>query len=385
MDIVLFIVAISLFIAVHEFGHLVAARSVGMKATAYFIGFGPKIWSFRRGETEYGLRGLLLGGYVKILGMNALEEVDPADRERSFSSKPLLSRIVVLVAGVFTNFVLALLLIVVALAAFAVPLDAQGRPAIADDAVATIASVQENSAAQAAGVRVGDRVVSVNGQRVSSFTDLPAMIREHAGEQVSLGIERGGRALELTAALPALGAEGTGVLGVSQAPLIGRIPLSQLAREATVGQYGIVSMTTQTVAGLGQALSPQNIGVWLGQLDGGERSDGLISIVGAGQIASVFLREGQFFSVLLLMANINLVLGLLNILPLPPLDGGHVATNVFEDIVRRWRRRKNQNDDWRLDPRVTAPITIAVFVFLTLIGVTAIFIDLMNPASQLLQ
>jgi membrane-associated protease RseP (regulator of RpoE activity) len=389
---VLFILAIALFVAVHEFGHLVAARLTGMKATAYFIGFGPKIWSFKPGETEYGLRAILLGGYVKVVGMNSLEEVDPADSDRSFRSKPLSSRIFVLVAGVVMNFLIALLLIGVALAAFPVPLDAQGTPVSAANALETneIAAVVEGSAAQAAGVQVGDRIVSVNGQPVSSFIELRTQIRESAGERVRLGVERDGSMLELTATLPALGGEQDAVLGVAPvvppAPQTGRISLSQLPREATIGQYGIVTMITQSAVGLGQVLHPERLASLFGQLDGGERSvNDPISVVGVGQIASTLLREGELFAVLFLMAHVSVLLGLLNILPVPPLDGGQVVTNSIEDVIRRWRRRRNKDDDWSLDPRVTAPIAATVFAFLLLVGVTAIVIDLMNPASQLLQ
>src|SRR3954471_14025073 len=157
------IVGLIMMVMLHEAGHYLAARRAGMKATEFFLGFGPRLWSFRRGETEYGVKALPAGGYVRIIGMSNLEEVDAADEPRTFRRGTTTNRLIVILAGVTVNILLAWVLFTVALA---------GQGKLADGPNTTAVRIVQGSAAADAGLRVGDRFVAINGAPVHSWEDL---------------------------------------------------------------------------------------------------------------------------------------------------------------------------------------------------------------------
>ncbi|MFN8041482.1 MAG: site-2 protease family protein [Acidimicrobiales bacterium] len=185
------IVALLISIALHELGHFLAAKWSGMKVTEYFIGFGPRIWSFRRGETEYGVKAIPAGAYVRIVGMNNLDRVDPADEGRTYRSKSYPKRLVTILAGPLTNIALGFLILVAVFSTFGA----------ADDSLWSIKAVSPGSAAAAAGVQPGDRVVAVGGTPVASFDDLGRVLADKAGTATVVTVDRNGTSVDLPAQL----------------------------------------------------------------------------------------------------------------------------------------------------------------------------------------
>ncbi len=182
------ILAIVVSIFLHELGHFVIAKRAGMKVTEFFIGFGPRIWSFRRGETEYGLKAIPAGAYVRIIGMSNLEEVAPEDEARTYRAQSYPKRLATVLGGPMANFAIAAVLLFVVFAGF-------GLGRTTDWAVE---GVVEGSAAAAAGIEVGDRIVAVNGQQIDDFDDLGPAMGQTAGRPTDVTVERGGEEVVLT-------------------------------------------------------------------------------------------------------------------------------------------------------------------------------------------
>ena len=193
LDLVVVIASIIVIVMMHELGHLLAAKRGGMKVTEYFVGFGPRLWSFRRGETEYGIKALPLGGYVKIPGMTNLEEVDPADESRVYREKPFHSRLLVAVAGSAMHFLMAFVLLWVLLTFVGVPNSDQ----VQVQGVSAVGGTPGPAAR--AGVRAGDVIVSVDGVAINgSVNALTSAIRDHPGVPVTMEVDRQGRSVTLT-------------------------------------------------------------------------------------------------------------------------------------------------------------------------------------------
>ena len=178
------IVGLVLTIMLHEFGHYVAAKKSGMKVTEFFLGFGPRIWSFRRGETEYGIKAIPAGGYVRIIGMTNLEEVDPEDEPRTYRQATTGKRLITVLAGIIVNLILALVLVFAVVAVHGVP---------PTEPSTTLDSVIKGSPAQIAGMRSGDRVVSINNAPITDFDSVGKAIRAHNGEPITVVVDRDGR------------------------------------------------------------------------------------------------------------------------------------------------------------------------------------------------
>ncbi len=187
--VLLMVLAIVVSVFLHEMGHYLVAKWAGMKVTEFFIGFGPRIWSFQRGETEYGLKAIPAGAYVRIIGMHTLEEVDPADEARTYRNKPFAKRLPVVLAGPAMNLLIGLILLVVVFAGFGTPRPDQWQ----------ISRVVEGSAAMQAGVLPGDRLVEFAGQPVGEFSDFSDLVRPVAGSDVELVVERNGELVTLNA------------------------------------------------------------------------------------------------------------------------------------------------------------------------------------------
>src|SRR5947208_5748196 len=201
---ILLVVGIVVMVMLHEAGHYAMAKRSGMKVTEYFLGFGPRLWSFRRGETEYGVKALPLGGYVRIVGMHNLEEVDPEDEPRTFRSAPFGKRMVVILAGVTMNLILAVFLF------YGAFLD---RGVITDQPTTTVSQVVAKSAAAKAGFRTGDRIVAVDEKRVTGWSSLKHAIEARGGKSTTFTVVRHGGTTNLQASLRT--DNGKGFLGVS--------------------------------------------------------------------------------------------------------------------------------------------------------------------------
>ncbi len=376
--VVAFCLAMAAVIMLHEAAHFVVAKASGMKATEFFLGFGPRLWSVRKGETEYGIKALPLGGYVKIIGMSNLErDIDPADEPRTYRQASYPKRMAVALAGVTTHFVLAFLLLVVLLSAIGVP--NYDKPTLE---VGTISRLDTGaSPAVDAGFQVGDRIVAVNGTPVSSWDDVPPFIRENPGQPLSFLVEREGVRRELNVVPTTLERNGEtrGFVGISPAPEVETMNPVAATREAAVD---IWRLTTGSFAALGSFFAPGSLASYADQLtnaNSGTPADPedprFISVVGVARIAGQAAESGAF-NVVYLLALMNIFVGVFNLIPLLPLDGGHVAIATYERIRSRRGRR------YQADVGKMMPVAAAVIVVLVLIGVTSIYLDIVKPMSN---
>lgn len=379
MFVAIFVAAIALIILIHEFGHFVTARMFGMKAEKFFIGFGPTLWSTQRGETEYGVKWLPLGGFVKIVGMSPYEDFDEADRDRAYFSKPGWQRAIVICAGSITHFVIAALLLFVALAFL-------GLPPADEPALNAIRAVEPDTPADEAGLEAGDEIVAVDGEPTRDFPALADRIEPRAGEQVELTVRRGQETREVAVTLAEHPNEpGQGFLGFQpQAPDPEPLGLAAGAAATVTGDLSLPRVTAVSIGGIADALSPQGLASWFASFDEDERAaEGPVSLVGAGQIVAELGNQGQIFGVLLMLVQLNIVLGTLNMLPLPPLDGGHFAVVIVEGGVNTLRRRRGRTEPYFVDPARLTPIALLVILFFGTIMLSALYLDLVQPASEL--
>lgn len=374
-NVVLVIVALIFIIFMHELGHYLTAKSAGMKVTEFFIGFGPSIWSFQRGETTYGVKGIPAGAYVRIIGMSNLEEVDPADEERTYRAKPYWRRLSVAVAGSTMHFLMAFVLIFVVFAGF-------GRQNPDSSSWTVGVPPEKPSPAFDAGLQLGDRIVGVDGNAVSNFPELTTYLQAHPGEAVELEVERGGETLAIDATLADHNPDGkkVGYLGIAATAPTERVgPL----RAVIDGTKEMALTAKASVLGLGHIFSPSGVSRYVdtvtGAQGGAEPSDVAAerptSVVGIVQIGGQAAENG-LVNVLYLLFAVNIFIGIFNLLPMLPFDGGHVAIATYEKIRSMISGRAYQADVAKL-----LPLTYVVVLVLALLFVTSVYIDIVDPIS----
>ncbi len=373
-SVLLLVLALVVVIFLHELGHYLTAKWAGMKVTEFFIGFGPRLWSFRRGETEYGLKAIPAGAYVRIIGMSNLEEVPPEEEHRTYRQKPYWRRMSVALAGSTMHFLIALVLIFVLFVGFGVPRFDSDRWV-----VGAISELETGpSPARDAGIELGDRIVAIDGQRFASFAELTEYVRARPGEEVEILVDRDGQRLTLSTTLASRHPSGDriGFLGIGpEYELVRRNPLAG-ARDAVV-ETG--RTTWLSVRALGAFFTPGNLGDYFSRalsppsepVPIEEEGGRLISVVGAVQLASS--QEAGLRGALYFLFAINIFIGIFNLIPLLPLDGGHVAIATYEKIRSRGGRRHHA------DVARLLPLTYAVVAALVLVGVTAIYLDITQP------
>ena len=389
---VIFIVALLISVMLHETGHFVLAKKFGMKVTRYFVGFGPTIWSTWRGDTEYGIKAIPLGGFVKIVGMHSLDDPDdPEDEPRAFRSHPAWQRILVLCAGSATHFILALVL------AFGLALGV----GIANDNVTQIGTISpcvpanvtayDNgtcvpsdrvSPAKQAGLQVGDVVTAVNGRPVSSFTQLTNVIRDTpAGAPVTLTVRRHGQLRTLHTTVAGISGRSGSYLGIGSAVVFQvASPLGAIEYSGTTFGQVLVG-SAQAVAALPAAF-PKLFAKNRGSTEGGQVS----SVVGAAEAtgAEVGSNAGWQFKVsfvLLIIVSLNIFVGAFNMLPLLPLDGGHIAVIIYERIRAWLARLRGRPDPGLVDMAKLLPVSLSLFVIVIFASLTLVAADIVNPIS----
>jgi membrane-associated protease RseP (regulator of RpoE activity) len=373
-----FVVLMLFAIFFHEFGHFITARWAGIKVSKFFIGFGPTLWSFRRGpletivtedgrtitrpETEYGIKALPLGGFVKVVGMSPLEEVSLEDEPRAFDAAPPWKRAIVLAAGSFTHFITAVIVLFLIFTAVGIP--DFNKPTATIDAVADKIAGKPSPAAQA-GLNPGDKIVAINGQPVTRFQQVRDTIRANPGDQFSLTVlSRGSR---LTFVIkPVVETDRGKKVGV-----IGIYPRGKIVR---AGPVRAVQLSGREIKNLlvgfwqhaPEAFSPKSLGL-SGRPPSSNRA---FSILGAGRLASGLVSQGQIALFLFLFVQINVFVAILNLVPLPPLDGGHLLFLLIEKIRRR-----------PVEPRMVLAVTAVVFSLLLVLGVLLVYYDIVSPVT----
>jgi membrane-associated protease RseP (regulator of RpoE activity) len=378
---VLLVLALVACIVAHEFGHYLAAKTGGIKVTEFFVGFGPRLWSVRKGETEYGVKALPLGGYCRIVGMNNLEEVDPRDEARTYRHAPLWRRLTIDVAGSAMHFLIAL---VVLFAMFFWTGDIGNYlPVVpASNPIATISSFKAGaSPAESAGFRIGDRIESVDSRDFTSWDALGAYIRSHAGKRLDFVVSRGGRLVHLYPTPVKL--DTVQVVGPNAPPSsaagfigIGLSPVVHSGVGASVRDAGgaFVHASAGTLRALEHLVSFSGVSSYFHMLTNKQAADNVNNSVRFESpvgVVRILHQAGQsgLPEVLWLVALINIFIGTFNLLPIFPLDGGRVAIALYEGV--RSRRRPYRADIAKLLPLFYAGLAVVLFI-----GVSALFLDL---------
>jgi membrane-associated protease RseP (regulator of RpoE activity) len=364
IGIVVFVLVLIGVVLVHEAGHFFTAKAFGIRVEEFFVGFGPRIWSTRRGETEYGVKAIPAGGYVRIAGMNPFEEVPPEEFPRTFGAKPAWQRAIVIVTGPVTHFVIA----AVALFVFFVAI---GSPTPSKPVVASVQPTLNGapSPAAVAGLRAGDEIVGIDGRAVGSVDRFVASTRSHVGVPISLTVRRDGTTITVraTPVLAAVDGRKVGRLGIGLGEGRERVgPL--IAAGRAVVQTG--SAAKGVVTQLGHVFGPSGL-KRIGELLVGSRPrrpTDVTSVVGATQLAGEAVQAGAWDFLFGIIVIFNVFVGILNLVPLPPLDGGHLAVIAYEKV----RRRKP-------DVRKLVPVTALVTGFIVLLALSLAYIDITNP------
>jgi membrane-associated protease RseP (regulator of RpoE activity) len=371
-----FVLALVFVVFLHELGHYATARWTGMKATEFFLGFGPRIWSFRRGETEFGVKAIWAGAYVKIIGMNNLEEVEPEDESRTYRSKSTRSQVLVASAGSFMHFVVAFLLLATMFLAY-------GRPTVDEDRW-SLGSVVAGTAADEAGIEVGDRPVEIAGEQIDEWADLQEVVSARPNETVDIIVLRDGERVTTVATLGETTLEdGTvqGRLGVSFTDVV--VDEVSIAEVVPTAATEFVDLGVQSVTGVAQFFTPSNLADFAGRVFSAPGADDPtdnpesrpVSVVGVVDIGADVASD-NIWNAIYLFALFNIFIGIFNLAPLPPLDGGHIAVALYERIRTRKGEPRYQIDYERL-----LPVAYGVFMVLVFFGLGALWLDLANPLN----
>ena len=351
-------VAIIFFVTAHEAGHFFAAKATGMKATEFFFGFGPRLWSTRKGETEYGIKAVPLGGYVRIIGMNPLEEVAIEDMGRTYREKKFWEKSVVVLAGVGTNFLIAFLMFLWIFVSNGV-----------NEPTTTVNEVLPDSPAAEAGMEPGDQVVVIGETQIESWEDIIVGLSEAGPGPTTIGVERDGSLIYLDV-----------VLGESETnPEIGYLGVRPEAENVPVGFFEGIGMAGQAVWGgiqdtfysLYQMFRPSSLAQYFSVFGGDTDVPNEIRPVSPIGIVSIGSQTaGDLSAFIGIMAYVNVILATINLLPLFPLDGGHFAVAVYEKLTGR-----------QANMRKLMPVAAAVIGTLFFLGFVAIILDIVNPIS----
>ena len=366
----IFVIGIIVSVFLHELGHYVTARATGMKATQFFLGFGPRLWSFRRGETEYGVRALPLGAYVRIIGMNNLDEVPPADEARTYRQQTYPRRLLVISAGSIMHMLVATVLLFTVYSV---------RGELVEQPGAQVTALSAGGPAAGAGLAEGDIVVSIDGVDVQGAEELGRAVRSHEpGDVVPVVIQRDGaeRTLDVT-----LGANtdsddpnfGRALLGVGSTGV-------DTWEERSIGAAAVNSVTDlfpvawESTQGVVRVLNPVNIVNHLtGETD--DLTTRPTTVVGITQVSGTVGENEGFIGVLLILAALNVFVGVFNMFPLLPLDGGHAAIATYE----RFRERGGRYRRYFTDVSKLMPFAMGVIVVLMFLFMSGLYLDIAKP------
>lgn len=379
------VLGVVLMIFLHELGHFLAAKWSDMQVTEFFIGFGPRIWSFRRGETEYGLRVIPAGAYVKITGMSMLDEVPDDQLDRTYRVKSYPRRLLVAVAGSAMHFAQALVLLFVLFAIVGIP-----GGGLTEDRTWEVSQVLEGSAADDAGLATGDQILAIDGDDVESFQTMAEEIASRPGDDVVLTVERNGEALQVPVTIGTAAQDSDqGQLGIGRSLITSTVgPIEAVG--LSFSEFG--SQTTATLGFFTDFFSPSGISGFADRVaegnqnpepspgSGGGTSEGssnegrIMSIIGAVQLGSDLTENGLLGFVAFFIA-INITIGLINLAPMLPLDGGHVVIATYERV----REFFTKGERYHVDMAKLMPLVYTVFLGLVLLGLSTMYLDIIDP------
>jgi membrane-associated protease RseP (regulator of RpoE activity) len=390
----LFVVALLISIVLHEAGHMVCARWSGGKVTEFFVGFGTRLWSFKRGETEYGIKAIPAGGYVKIVGMTDLDEIEPGDEDRALKNKPARMRLLTLSAGSLTHFLIALVLFFLSPMLFGVQkadasakvghvaacLSADGTPSD------SCAAGAPRSPAAKAGLATGDLITTVNGKRIGNFDALTTALHQLPADQpatIAFTDPQGG---QHTTTIVPIGVKSVTYPDGHTAPgsLVG------LGQNAYTQHYNPVSAAAYSGRQFGSAIVGTFKGLgsipaaipklFTSTVDHTQRSTSSpVGVVGMAQLSGSIIGEAGFSGFFALVAVINVFIGVFNLLPILPLDGGHIAILLYEEARKRVYRLLRRPVPGRVDLNKLMPVAYAFLLFFVGLTLLLLAADITNP------
>ncbi len=392
IGIVLFALAILVSVALHECGHMWAARATGMKVRRYFVGFGPTLWSTRRGETEYGVKAVPLGGFCDIAGMTSVDELKPDEIDRAMFKQKVWKRVAVLFAGPAMNFVIGLVLIYGIAVMWGLPNLHAPTTAVVGQTSCVAAEVTKGQLGQctgagpaaAAGIRPGDVITKVGNTDVHTFDELVTAVQKLTGP-TPVVVQRDGR--DITTVVDVTQTQ-RWTKASDQAPsTVGAIGIS-------AAQYGPTHYNPITAAPatftfsadlavqLGKSLAaiPSKVGDLVHAIGGGQRDPNTpISVVGASIIGGDTVNHGLWVAFWFFLAQLNFVLAAVNLIPLLPFDGGHIAIAVYEKLRNTIRRARGMVAAAPVNYMKLMPATYVVLVVVVGYMLLTVTADLVNP------
>ncbi|RNI23319.1 PDZ domain-containing protein [Flexivirga caeni] len=436
LGVLILLLGIGVSIGLHELGHLTPAKLFGVKVTQYMVGFGPTLWSRRRGETEYGVKAIPLGGYIRMIGMfpprpgededyvrasstgrfrqladqmreDAYEHIAPADSDRVFYKLPTWKKVVIMFGGPFMNLVIAFVLLVIIASGMGLPVqktvDIAAVQTCAPTAAGTVpASCAPAERTAAAGkLRAGDRVVSIDGKQVTTTTQFTDVVRAHPGDTIPVVVRRDGSLVQLRLTprlqrMPRLDSNGNEVVnwkgqleyadvGVVGASIGGTSVDERQSLPQAIGTFGGALKQTSSVF---LKIPQKMVGVWNAAFSGGTRDESSPqSVVGVGRMAGD-ATESKYASLkdkvmllLMILSSLNLALFVFNLVPLLPLDGGHIAGALWEAVKRRIARMRGVTGPVYVDVAKALPVAYGVSIVLLVMFALLAYADIVNPVK----
>lgn len=435
LGVLLAVIGIALSIALHEIGHLVPAKKFGLRVPQYMVGFGPTVWSRRRGETEYGIKAIPLGGYIRMIGMfppakdgrvrttstgrmsqlvdearqQSFEEVRPEDEGRMFYQLPIWKRIVIMMGGPVMNLLIALVVLggiwtMNGLAVTTTTVSAVNECVDIKEMGQTAATECTDdmpvAPANEAGLRPGDTITSINGTQVSTWTDVRTAIRANLDKPLTMTVDRDGatRTLEadpIVLDMPVYDDNGraetdaTGQVRTERAGFLGATGSQEMQQQPITAVPGLFAEQLGQTYSLLVRIPQKLVGVAEAAFGSGERDpEGPMSVVGVGRVAGEVASSDVFgdtsdkaILLLSLLGSLNLVLFAFNTVPLLPLDGGHVAGALWEAVKKGWAKLRGLPDPGPVD--VAKALPLAYVVALAFIGMTLLLVyaDIVKPVK----
>jgi len=389
LGVLAFVVALLISVMVHEFGHFFFAKKFGMKVTEFFLGFGYKIWSFTRGETEFGVKAIPAGGYCRIVGMSTEEELSPEEEPRAFVKASAPRRLVVLGAGSVSHFIIGFFLLFVIFFGIGVsttlPVIDQVLPCINTSATSSACTAgATTSPAKSSGLLAGDRIISINGKVVKDWNADIQVIRNSADKPITLKINRAGQLLTLvvTPKQVTVAGKSYGMLGI-----ISKIGLQREGIVTSLHETWSLGSNFFSTSIKSLVTLPSKVPALFRQTFLGAKRDanGLVGVVGVAQATAATASDhalsfgDKLETFLLIIASLNIFVGIFNLLPLLPLDGGHMAVAIIDGVRRSNARRRGRPAPAPIALEKLMPLTAVVFIFLVGLSLMLLAADIFNP------